>query len=116
MTTVTTPSVNMSSFVSSDLEFTFYKPSFLLYKIIIPFFIYVLNPEMHKEHSKFPENLLRGSEAPEGGGGGGGGCGRGVTPPSTVWSFFVFQCGIVCSGAYFRGYFHIFLHIISVFN
>ena len=41
----------------------------------------------------------------------GGGCGRGV-----VWSFFVFQCGIVCSGAYFRGYFHIFLHIISVFN
>ena len=35
-----------------------------------------------------------------------------------VWSFFVFQCKIVCSGAYFRGYFHIhvFLHIISVFN
>ena len=26
------------------------------------------------------------------------------------------QCEIVCSGAYFRGYFHIFLHIISVFN
>ena len=45
----------------------------------------------HREHSKFPENLLRGS-------------------------FFVFQCGIVCSGAYFRGYFQIFLHIISVFN
>ena len=59
----------------------------------------------HREHSKFPENLLRGSEATEGG-----------VPPPTVWSFFVFQCWIVCSGAYFRGYFHIFLHIISVFN
>ena len=52
----------------------------------------------HREHSKFPENLRRGS------------------PPPTVWSFFVFQCGIVCSGAYFRGYFHIFLDIICVFN
>ena len=36
------------------------------------------------------------------------------TTPSL--NIFVFQCGIVCSGAYFRGYFHIFLHIISVFN
>ena len=42
--------------------------------------------------------------------------GEGGFPPPTVWSFFVFQCGIVCSGAHFRGYFHIFLHIISVFN
>ena len=41
---------------------------------------------------------------------------EGGFPPPTVWSFFVFQCGIVCSGAHFRGYFHIFLHIISVFN
>ena len=59
----------------------------------------------HREHSKFPENLLRGSEATEGG-----------RVWGHVWSFFVLQCGIVCSGAYFRGYFHIFLHNISVFN
>ena len=65
----------------------------------------------HREHVKFPENLLRGSEATEG-----GRVWEGGVPPSTVWSFFVSQCWMVCSGAYFRGYFHIFLHIISVFN
>ena len=55
----------------------------------------------HREHSKFPENLLRG---------------RGGCPPSHGVELFCFQCWIVCSGAYFRGNFHIFLHIISVFN
>ena len=57
----------------------------------------------------FLKTSCEGAKRPRGGGGVG-------VPPPTVWSFFVFQCGIVCSGAYFRWYFHIFLHIISVFN
>ena len=61
--------------------------------------------------SNFLKSSCEGAKRPKGGGGWEGG-----VPPPTVWSFFVFQCGIVCSGAYFRGYFHIFLHIISVFN
>ena len=61
----------------------------------------------------FLKSSCEGAKRPTGGGGCGGG---GGVPPPTMWSFFVFQCGIVCSGAYFRGDFHIFLHIISVFN
>ena len=65
----------------------------------------------HKDATGSIPNLLKtsceGAKRPRGGG---------CVPPPMVWSFFVFQCWIVCAGAYFRGYFHIFLHIISVFN
>ena len=66
----------------------------------------------------FLKSSCEGAKRPTGGGGGGEGgvLVEGGVPPPTMWSFFVFQCGIVCSGAYFRGDFHIFLHIISVFN
>ena len=53
----------------------------------------------------FLKTSCEGAKRPRGGGEGG-------VPPPTVWSFFVFQCGIVCSGAYFRGYFHIFLQTL----
>ena len=49
---------------------------------------------------------MRESEATESEREGGGGVGGGVPPP-TVWSFFVFQCEIVWSGAYFIEYFNI---------
>ena len=42
----------------------------------------------HREHSKFPEKLLRGSEATEGGG---GGRGRGMSPLPRCGAFLCFN-------------------------
>ena len=62
--------------------------------------VYVIISEMPqglREHSKFPENLLRGSEATEGGGGGegvGGEC-----PPShgvELFCFSMWNCVFWC--------------------
>ena len=69
----------------------------------------------HREHSKFPENLLRGSEATEGGGG--GRMWEGGVPPPTVWSFLFFNvelCVLVhTSEGIFTYFYTLFLCLIE---
>ena len=74
-------------------------------------YMYIQDRDATGSIPNFLKTSCEGAKRPRG-----GGCGSGVSPLPRCGAFFVFQCWIVCSGAYFRGYFHIFLHIISVFN
>ena len=70
-----------------------------------------------KEGVRLKRKCHYASERSERGGGGGRVWEGGIPdPPPTVWSFFVFQCEIVWSGAHIIEYFNINLDIIFVLS